>query len=34
MKVVYSVEALHDLDDILTFIPTNFPAAYQVLNGG
>jgi toxin ParE1/3/4 len=29
MKVVYSDEALRDLDDILAFIATNFPAAYQ-----
>jgi plasmid stabilization system protein ParE len=29
MKVVYTDEALHDLDDILKYIAANFPAAYQ-----
>ena len=29
MRVVYTDEALHDLDDILRFIAANFPAAYQ-----
>ncbi len=29
MKVVYTDEALHDLDEILTYIAANFPAAYQ-----
>jgi plasmid stabilization system protein ParE len=29
MKIVYTDEALHDLDSILTFIAANFPAAYQ-----
>lgn len=29
MKVVYTDEALHDLDDILRYIAANFPAAYQ-----
>jgi hypothetical protein len=25
MKVVYTVEALHDLDEILTFLAVNYP---------
>jgi len=25
MKVVYTVEALHDLDEILTFLAANYP---------
>jgi toxin ParE1/3/4 len=29
MKVVYTDEALHDLDDILTYIAAKFPAAHQ-----
>jgi len=29
MRVVYTDEALHDLDDILRYIAANFPAAYQ-----
>jgi len=29
MKVVYTDEALHDLDDILKYIALNFPAAYR-----
>jgi len=30
MKVVYTDEALHDLDDILRYIAANFPAAYHI----
>jgi plasmid stabilization system protein ParE len=29
MRVVYTDEALHDLDDILTFITANFPVAFE-----
>ena len=29
MRVVYTDEALHDLDDILIYIASHFPAAYQ-----
>jgi toxin ParE1/3/4 len=29
MKVVYTDEALHDLDDVLRYIALNFPAAYR-----
>jgi toxin ParE1/3/4 len=29
MNVVYTDQALHDLDDILRYIAANFPAAYQ-----
>ena len=32
MKVVYTDEALHDLDDILKFIAANFPAAIDRSN--
>jgi plasmid stabilization system protein ParE len=29
MNVVYTDEALHDLDDILRYIASNFPTAYR-----
>jgi toxin ParE1/3/4 len=29
MRVVYTDEALHDLDDILKYIAAHFPTAYQ-----
>jgi toxin ParE1/3/4 len=29
MNVVYTDEALHDLDDILSYIAAHFPTAYQ-----
>ena len=29
MKVVYTDEALHDLNDILRYIALNFPATYR-----
>jgi plasmid stabilization system protein ParE len=29
MKVVYTDQALHDLDDVLRYVAANFPAAYE-----
>jgi plasmid stabilization system protein ParE len=29
MRVIYTVEALENLDEILTFIASNYPSAYE-----